>query len=71
MGPFGVPGQGRLVQAGPPEPAFPTGTRAARGENVGLRLDPAGCHVFAAPGTGASHTDEPPENIGETMARKA
>jgi iron(III) transport system ATP-binding protein len=36
-----IPGQGRLTSV------F-ADTRASRGENVGLRLDPAGCHVFSA-----------------------
>ena len=36
-----IPGHGRLTSV------F-ADTRADRGENVALRLDPAGCHVFAA-----------------------
>jgi len=36
--------------------------RAARGETVGLRLDAAGCHVFATPSGGAvlARGDDPP-----------
>jgi iron(III) transport system ATP-binding protein len=36
-----IAGQGRLTGVFAP-------IRAERGETVGLRLDPAGCHVFAA-----------------------
>ncbi|HUY46516.1 MAG TPA: ABC transporter ATP-binding protein [Streptosporangiaceae bacterium] len=36
-----IPGHGRLTSV------F-ADARAARGENVGLRLDPGGCHLFAA-----------------------
>lgn len=36
-----IPGHGRLTSV------F-SGTRAERGEHVGLRLDPRGCHLFSA-----------------------
>ena len=38
-----IPGHGRLTGVFAP-------VRASRGDTVGLRLDPANCHVFAAPG---------------------
>ena len=41
-----MPGHGRLTGV------FAT-ARAQRGETVGLRLDPAGCHLFAPPTDGA------------------
>ncbi len=41
-----IPGHGRLTSV------F-ADTRANRGENVGLRLDPAGCHVFSAAANGS------------------
>ena len=42
-----IPGLGQLTSV------F-ADTRAARGENVGLRLDPGGCHLFpAGPGVGS------------------
>jgi ABC-type Fe3+/spermidine/putrescine transport system ATPase subunit len=44
-----IPGHGRLTSV------F-ADMRAARGENVGLRLDPAGCHLFAA---GPAASSEP------------
>jgi ABC-type Fe3+/spermidine/putrescine transport system ATPase subunit len=40
-----LPGHGRLT-------GVFSATRAARGDSVGLRLDPAGCHVFDLPGPG-------------------
>jgi iron(III) transport system ATP-binding protein len=36
-----IPGHGRLT-------GVFAATRAERGETVGLRLEPAGCHVFSA-----------------------
>jgi iron(III) transport system ATP-binding protein len=40
-----IPGQGRLTGIFAP-------SRAARGTRVGLRLDAAGCHLFAAAARG-------------------
>jgi iron(III) transport system ATP-binding protein len=40
-----IPGHGRLTGIFAP-------ARATRGEQVGLRLEPAGCHVFPAPADG-------------------
>ncbi len=42
-----LPGQRRLT-------GVFSDTRAARGQSVGLRLDPAGCHVFPAPRSDAA-----------------
>jgi ABC-type Fe3+/spermidine/putrescine transport system ATPase subunit len=42
-----IPGHGRLTSV------F-SGTRAERGEHVGLRLDPRGCHLFSAGPDGAA-----------------
>jgi len=47
-----LPGLGRLT-------GVFADTRAARGEAVGLRLEPGGCHVFAAPADHAG-PDSPP-----------
>jgi iron(III) transport system ATP-binding protein len=41
-----IPGHGRLT-------GVFSDARAARGETVGLRLDPGGCHLFAAPADSA------------------
>jgi ABC-type Fe3+/spermidine/putrescine transport system ATPase subunit len=58
-----VPGHGRLT-------GVFSAARAARGETVGLRLEPAGCHLFAPPpapdGAGASLTG--PGGEGLTQA---
>jgi iron(III) transport system ATP-binding protein len=43
-----VPGLGRLT-------GVFAGTRAARGEVVGLRLDAAGCHLFAEAAAAPGH----------------
>ena len=42
-----IPGHGRLTSV------F-SDTRAERGEHVGLRLDPRGCHLFSAGPEGAA-----------------
>ena len=41
-------------------------TRAERGEHVGLRLDPRGCHLFSAGsrGSGAAGLSQPPSGAG-------
>ncbi|MFI5066870.1 MAG: ABC transporter ATP-binding protein [Streptosporangiales bacterium] len=51
-----IPGHGRLT-------GVFADTRADRGDNVGLRLDPAGCHVFTGSHAGAG-ADGPPEADG-------
>jgi iron(III) transport system ATP-binding protein len=45
-----IPGHGRLTGVFAP-------ARASRGETVALRLDPAGCHVFAAAADSGSEPD--------------
>ena len=47
-----VPGQGRLTGVFSP-------ARAGRGERVGLRFDPDGCHVFAPPEPGPADPGGP------------
>jgi hypothetical protein len=64
-----VPGHGRLTGVFAP-------VRASRGETVGLRLDPAHCHVFAAAREPfAPATDEAdeggPRTAGEAAAALA
>jgi iron(III) transport system ATP-binding protein len=58
-----IAGSGRLTGVFAP-------VRAERGSQVGLRLDPAGCHVFAAP---ESATDEPalPPDVAEAGPGRA
>jgi iron(III) transport system ATP-binding protein len=43
-------------------------TRAARGEEVGLRLEPGGCHLFAAPGADAAPPPPPPRDAAEVAS---
>ncbi|HEY6275469.1 MAG TPA: ABC transporter ATP-binding protein [Streptosporangiaceae bacterium] len=52
-----VPGHGRLTGV------FSL-TRAARGEQVGLRFEPDGCHVFAPPEPGQAEAVAGPEGDG-------
>ena len=40
-------------------------TCTARGEEVKLRLDPAGCHVFATPAADAALPPAPPRDPGK------
>jgi hypothetical protein len=40
-------------------------TRAARGEEVKLRLEPAGCHVFATPDAGPALPRASPRDPAE------
>jgi iron(III) transport system ATP-binding protein len=47
-----VPGQGRLTGVFSP-------ARGGRGERVGLRFDPDGCHVFAPPEPGPADPGGP------------
>jgi hypothetical protein len=52
-GPF--PAQARHFRArGRPLTSVFSDTRAERGEHVGLRLDPRGCHLFSAAPAGAA-----------------
>jgi iron(III) transport system ATP-binding protein len=45
-------------------------TRAARGEVVGLRLEPGGCHVFAGPAPAAEPAAGRPEAAGITSLNR-
>jgi hypothetical protein len=45
-------------------------TRAARGEVVGLRLEPGGCHVFAEPADGAEPPAGRPDTAGITSLNR-
>jgi ABC-type Fe3+/spermidine/putrescine transport system ATPase subunit len=53
-----VPGQGRLTGVFSP-------ARAGRGERVGLRFDPDGCHVFAPPEPGPAGPGGPGAPTGQ------
>ena len=56
-----IPGQGRLTGVFAP-------LRAARGTSVGLRLDPAGCHVFpAAASSGTPQAHGTPQADGSSL----
>ncbi len=44
--------------------------RAARGEVVGLRLEPGGCHVFAEPADGAEPPAGRPDTAGITSLNR-
>jgi iron(III) transport system ATP-binding protein len=66
-----VPGQGRLTGVFSP-------ARAGRGERVGLRFDPDGCHVFAPPEPGpadpggpAGQATDGPGTTGQAAAAPA
>ena len=57
-----IPGHGRLTSV------F-SDTRADRGEHVGLRLDPRGCHLFSAgPGGGGTGPGRPQPGHGRAVA---
>jgi ABC-type Fe3+/spermidine/putrescine transport system ATPase subunit len=60
-----LPGHGRLT-------GVFSDTRAARGDNVGLRLEAAGCHVFETPGPADSHNESQHESQnGVSLASQA
>jgi hypothetical protein len=58
-----IPGHGRLTSV------F-SDTRAARGEHVGLRLDPRGCHLLSARARGDACTrpGQPAAGAGQALA---
>jgi iron(III) transport system ATP-binding protein len=59
-----IPGLGRLT-------GVFAETRAARGEVVGLRLDAAGCHLFAAAAAGAGHEPAGQESAAVAAGQSA
>ena len=64
-----IPCASSLILAVSPQGVFAE-TRVARGEVVGLRLEPGGCHVFAEPADGAEPPAGRPDTAGITSLNR-